>query len=412
MMPLYLAEKLGLKKLIVTSKEDFFGYGGARNCQYLLTGVIRAAFDHGNKSVGQITQMQKEPLLLFFQESVLGGVVNNPFGDAIFMLDDDMLMPEANIFSAFLFASMNAGEHLGCSGLQYGRGSKYNLYFWGLDQFLQFPETTHMFPKWLDYLTGAGLSEQLTRPKVCLNLPQGNEEAHYLSLSKGHFLLQPSFHLCGSRYPNQEIPTHFFVGLAAYIDASISFVMPLFLIDYFIDPLSRNDASVLPWNVENLSSRFTSLRQGLMFISSKRQELEMRFWKNLREFFLEKHEKFGPILQVMQALMQLDVDATLKVFEQNQTLLASEKAALAGLSAIYKKHQEDARLFWLFGMALVASSDPSKMLDNTKNKIEKETDKKISQYSLSQSFYLMACAVGRGDFCQIVSEVVKIVPSA
>ncbi len=404
-----LAKRIGIEKLVVTTPSGSFGYGGGRNCQFLLTALVCSGFKMGKKNVREIIDLPQELLTSFYEERVLGGVEKNVLGDLLFIVDDDMLVADTNIFSCALLAEQCKDNVLGGGGIQYGRGSKYNLLFWDLAGLLEAPEMSHMFPDWLNFPTPSGMSEQISRPKVCLNLPQGNEEHHYLSLVKGHLFLQPSYHLCGSRYPNKEMPTHFFVGLDAHFEKATPYVLLLYLTATLLAPLCKYTATALPWNVERLSSTFINLRQGFAFIADEqnKKQLKENFWIKVQELFklqLKGYEKF---LGVIYTLMDCDVDAICTNFQQKSNLTEHEMHSLAKLSSVYKASQVDMKLFWQFGGMLADSNDPEAQLDEIRLKIENEAGKSINNFPLTQGLYLMACSLGRGEFCDIIGHATK-----
>lgn len=402
---LALGQKLGAKKLIATLPEGSFGYGGARNCQFLLTGVIRAAYDMGKKTMAEILALSAEVLLQLCTERVL----ENKEGHSLFLVDDDMYVGESVLLSAALFASMNRLERIGCEGYQLGRASKYNLHYWDLLTLLSAPENVVMFPLWLDMETKAGLSEYVIKSRICLNLPQGNEEAHFLEAIKGHFFLQPAYHLCGSRYPDNEIPTSFFVGLDRYAEKAISYVFFLYITSYLIAPTSRHTSIGLPWNDNGLSATFTNLLEAFAFItdSSTQNELKGRFWNKVREMFCDELHEYGPFLDCIRSLKALDVDLVLSTFVQGKKLTKNEEASLKKLGDVYKKNQQDIRLFWKFGKALGEAKQPEQQLDSIKNMIEKEAGCPLANYPITEGLYRTAISLGKAEFCAAIGQISK-----
>lgn len=327
------AKAKGVEQLIVTHPDGSFGYGGARNCQFLLTDA--------------------KPL---------------------YMVDDDMWIPSANIISA----SILSRHDMGCEGYQLGRGSKYNLFYWDLPEVLLAPEKTAMFPYWLDFETKAGLSEYLIWPRLCLNLPQGSEESHFFQHAKGHFFLKPSYHLAGSRYPEGQIPTSHFVGLAEHLERAVGYYFGLSIAYYLVSPQE------LPWN-KSMCTSFDFIAQ-----KSTQEALKIGFWQRVRDLFLHKAPRYAAFLQSIQALLLLDVESC----SVPGALLEHEKASLSKLKAVYKKHQEDVRYFWDMGVALSTSVDPEKALTPPP-----------ACYPISTTFYLTAVSLGQAKFCDIISAI-------
>lgn len=400
-----LAQKIGVKKLVATMPDGSFGYGGARNCQFLLTGVIRAAYDMGKKTMREILAVSAEELSKLFTRRVL----ENKEGHSLFLVDDDMYIRDSHLLSAALFANENRAERIGCEGYQLGRASKYNLQYWDLLTLLSAPENVVMFPLWLDSETKAGLSAYVLKSRICLNLPQGNEEAHFLEAICGHFFLQPVYHLCGSRYPDKEIPTSFFVGLDSYAEKAISYVFFLYVTRYLIAPNRRSTAIGLPWNDDGLSASFTSLLEGFTFIadSNTQSELKTRFWAKVRGLFCDELDEYGPFLECIRSLKALDVDLVVATFAQSKKVTKHEEASLKRLGDVYKKNQQDIKLFWKFGKALGEAKQPEQELDSIKNMIEKEAGCPLVNYPITDGFYHTAVSVGKAEFCAIIQQLIS-----
>ncbi|MCE5293209.1 MAG: hypothetical protein LLF94_01170 [Chlamydiales bacterium] len=392
---LTLAKKLSVENLIQTHTDGSFGFGGARNCQFLLAPLMAKASRLGL----DCNSMQNDELRHLFSEDVLGGTKNNPFGNFIFIVDDDMYIPTANFFSAALFAYEAFGDIHGFVSYQYGRATKENLRYWDLSEFLNSCDTPLMVPFWLEYATGTAFSEAIIRPKICLNLPQGNEEGHYLSRARGHFFLQPSQHLSGTRLPSKEIPTRFFVGLDAYLDKTIPYIFGLQIIANFIDPTSTRSNTALPWNDPEMMGNLANLRQGFEYIVNTSQETQKRFWTKFLEFFCTKDTRYHTFRDSIIQLIDLDVDAVLKKYQGEHSCTEQEKESLKKIGNVYKKHQKDAKLFWELGCRLAKAKDPLAELNTIEFNIKK--------FPTTQGLSLVAHSLGNQEFCNIISRILQ-----
>ncbi len=380
-----LAKKWGILDLVVTKEDGTFGFGGARNCQFMLTA----------KACGKNES-----------KAVYGDMESKELGQALFLVDDDVLVPEANIFSSALFAYSTQNQPESAVGYQYGRASKFHIHFWGLQEVLDGPGERNMFPTWLDYPTLAGLSEHILRPKFCLNLPHGNEESHSFSIAKGHFFLQPSQHLGGSRYPTEVIPTKFFVGLPETLQKMNAYSLLIYLADYFVNAKGAHGQETLPWNEFSKSAFFRCLDESLAYVSQEeiKKELQTRFWLRVEGFFHLQLVGYRYLLRIVEDLMNRDIRATCEAYAQQNPLTLHEKEALEKLAKVYLYYQQDAKLFWKLGTLLAQSPNPAQELDKIKEQVEAEGKVRIADYPLTEGFYLMAKALGGGTFCNACAK--------
>lgn len=288
---LSLAKKIGIENLIVTTRKGEFGYAGARNCIFLMAPVLKNAFDMGFRSLKDVLEMDHEELMPLFQQFVLGDD-SNPLltGSTIFMVDDDIDVPESNIFSHALFAEESWNHYSHLYGYTYGRDTKSSIKFLSLQNLLQNPSEIFKFTKWKRFPFLAGMSELITKPKICLNLPFGNEEKHLILSRESNLLLQPSIHLAGPRYPGNLIPTHFFVALETYLEKFIPYAVCIGMMYDLLDPPGREDKKVLLWNEIDKIGTFKCLKDVFAFATNEStiKEMQRRFWENVEEVFHSK----------------------------------------------------------------------------------------------------------------------------
>ncbi len=321
-----------LEKIPVKGLIDIFGFGGARNCQYLL-----------------------------------------PDANMLFMVDDDMELPITAIRSAALAAIDGKNSYRGYVGFQKGRVTKSNIRYHDLYDVLHRPETLKLFPVWSDLPSWAGISECVTKPKICLNVPHGCEERHVETQIVTHYFLQPAYHLAGTRYPTAHMPTKPYVGLESYLQKSVPQALLIGMISVLVDPINAYGRCVLPWNAR---TDFSSLEEVLLYIARQetQDEVARRFHANCQDFFAGRYKSL--YYDSIQRLLNLDVDSV----ALPQATTKQEKDSIKAICSLYKFFQEDAKLFW------------------THDKIPDE------HYPLAHGFYLLERSLGKGEFCILIRE--------
>lgn len=401
-----LAKKIGIEKFLRTSDIKTMGYGGSRNCIFLLTPLLKHLFKIGKKTFSEVQQLDNKLLLNLFQQIVLHNSTKT--NNTIFMLDDDIEIPIANIFSHALFAQQCENEYLYSHGFCVGRVTKYLNKFRDLQEILENPSQIFDFSQWVDIPFSIKMAEYVGKPKICLNLPLGQEEAHLKIECVNNPMLQISHHLGGTRYPSDQIPSHFFVGLETHLKKNIPYVLGVSLSMDLIDPSNISNRCILPWNDSPLSalSQCECLHDIFMFISHEKnkQEIQKRFWKNVRDVFHPTKGLSIPLRQEIDRLISMDVDNILRKFKTTHTLDLSEKRSLSAIGNLYKFHQQDALLFWEFGSELIKlKTDNIKLaINNIKAKLEKKHHILFIQYPTTYNFFLMCCSLGAGEFSSIV----------
>lgn len=388
---LELARRLHIEDLINTTKTGTFGYGGARNCQYLLTGVLKAAYSDGITSIEELLALEDTALLSLFHANVLTSKWS------LLLIDDDMQLSAGAIFSSALLAKQTSSSYTSASGFQIGRETKTVYGIYDLSTLLQ--GTKSPFPKWSDVCTPSGIAEYTCKPKICLNLPHGCEESHLWVSCKTHFYLKPACHLSGSRYPSAKIPTCSFVGLEEHLKNSMTNELLIGMISTLVDPQNSFGMCMLPWNDAAYHDTIRYLQDALEVIAleSTQKELRRRFLQNIRQFFGNTRE--NAYYNALQHLMQLDVNRTIKAFKkQNPGFTTFEQFSLNAIGELYKQTQEDVRLFWHFGQ-LFAEVDSEQKLPAAIKRAYNET---LPSYPIAYGFYLLSCSLAKGEFCEAV----------
>lgn len=240
---LKVATKLGIEPLINTTKTGQFGFGGARNCQYLLTGIFKACFLQ--KKCAQ--DLGKSELFSLFTKHVL------ETDETLFLVDDDMELSRTALFSTALFATLYRTKYYSISGYQYG-----------LDTKTVFGDASKQ-PLWSNLPLPSGISQYATKPKICLNLPHGCEENHLMIPCKAHFYLQPARHL-GTLQQEGRVENELLIGMVSEL----------------LDPTNSRNRCVLVWNEGYVASLKEAL--SLMAADVTKAELKRRFLENVRGF--------------------------------------------------------------------------------------------------------------------------------
>lgn len=360
------AQELGLEGLLDTTKRGDFGFGGARNCQFLLT----AAFKN-QKALSD--------------------------SDFIYMIDDDIEIPACNLFSAALFAKTCHSYYIASDGYHTGRYTKAGLDYCDLEELLQRADKLQIFAPWSDEEVGASVSEHITKPRICLNIPHGGEERHLGIRAQLHVFLKCSKHLAGTRFPKKEIPSHFLVGLHDYLKSYLPYVFLVMMSSELIDSMNKHNRLVFPWNDLSKIGSFSSLHEVFSYIQSESTQNTMceRFLKNVRTCFQAASGLFATSLQ---KLMRLDVATVIGSFEQQSALSPHEQEELHKLGALYTHLQEDARFLWHYATQLPSDKDVDAIPRALPN---------LSEYPLTEGFYLMASAIVKGQFRAHIAQALK-----
>ncbi len=386
---LALSKKLGIEPLLNTTCTGALGYGGARNAIFLLTPILRRAFDAGHRSSEQLLSLPSQELINSFQEHVLGG---SGSGDTILMLDDDMEIPLSNLYCHCLFAKQASQRYSTSMGYLIGRATRFNLVFQPLSAFLQNPRLVTRSTQWTNQICSAAMSEYVTKPKICLNLPFGSEEAHQKNLKEHNPLLHPSFHLAGNRYPIGPFPTRPWMGMQSFLNWYLPYSLQIGMTLDLLDPTNAYGRCVFPWNAGELHQQFKNLRDFFVFASApeKIEEMQTRFWRNVAEF--RNDEKSPMVLRKnILELIHTNVEKELGCVEK--PLSRAEAVSLKKIGDLYLFYQKDATMLWDHCERVL--SDP-----NRKPHYDQPT---VTEYPLTNGLCLLFNAVGNGEFNQLLS---------
>ena len=391
---LTFAERLGIEKLLDTTQQRRLGYGGARNSVFLLTPVLKQLFENGYRTITAMLSVDTEILKKLFRTHVIGDA-HQP-GSTLLMIDDDMEIPPSNLFCHALFSYESSDRYTASAGYAIGRATKFQIAYISLKEALNNPKSLFASTEWSQQICSAAMSEYVTKPTLCLNLPFGSEERHVRGVLESNPLLHPSIHLASARYPTQNLPTQPWVGIEEYLVWYLPYSINLAMVLSLLDPRNLQGRCVFPWN----QNSFTHLGELIHSIASPEQQKEMqhRFWKNFQLFRQSCPDM--TFVTAIKDLIDTDVKSLLLAFQKTNHLTASEKSALHRIGQIYLSYQFDASLLWhlstLVGEAV--------SLHEAKDLIEKQHNIRLDTLPLTHGFYLLLHSVGNGEFPQILRQ--------
>ena len=422
---LALAKKLHLEKLIVTTDEGEFGYGGARNCIFFLAPLLKAAFKRGSKRVADILAMEPQQLQELFQEAVLERA-GTP--SVIHMGEDDIELPETSLFADLLFARSHQNEYFLNIAFVCGRTTMVGNPQIDLKSLLDSPESLYQFTRWSDAASLNSMAGHISKPRFCLNLPNPYEEQHLRKL----FLHFDPFrhairHLAGTRYPLPHIPTDSFVGLDGTIPKIHTHLFRLGMIQSLLDPANVNGRCALPWNLLNEPSvpYFRSLGEAFTYVSLKttKREMQKRFWKNIEGLLSPELKNTFMIGRDLEGFIQQDVQETIALFCKQHDL-SSAPPSLRKIGTIFRRFQKDAfhsqELLEMIRSQIsnhvvapalwyeaCVEMNLAQIIEEARHFIEQKQKIQLRDWPFTYSLYRLLHAVGAGEFCDIVASIVQ-----
>ncbi len=393
---LALAGKLKIEKLLHTSGTDNFGFGGARNAVFFLAPVLRHAFEKGEKDVTEVLSMTDDELNTLLQTAVLG-----PVADAVHMGDDDLEVPEINIFSDILFAAEHADEYYVFYNSNIGRATT-SVGFLPLAEALERPARVFDTTLWSSNLLPQGMAGCLSKPRLCLNLPFGGEEG-YVQKIKGYEndFRRPAIHLSGRRFPQKKIAVHPIVGLRDVLEKQIPYVAQMVMMQSFVI------AERLPWNDSSLDN-FSSLGTLISFAKGNQKNMQMAFWETFK--FKAKNNESMFEGDILESLIEMDIGQVIDSFAAKKTLVPAEVQELIEIKALYQSLQSDAKIALECIKTLYAAIadkdlrglDMKPIIETVKQNIEVKHHVQCDKLSLTGGLFLMLNAVGNGDFSRLL----------
>ncbi len=396
---LMLGKKIGAERLLDTTQKGQLGFGGARNCVFLLTPVLRQLFVRGYQTVQAMLASDPALLKQLFQAHVLAH--KELAGNAIFMIDDDMEIPPSNLFCHAFFAHEAFNRYSCSASYAIGRATKFNIIYPAFRQVLTDPKAIFSSSQWTTDICSAAMSEYVTKPKICLNLPFGSEEQHLRGLMEANPLLHPSIHLAGPRYPTGAVPTRPWYGLEEYLTWYLPYSIQIAMTVSLLDPTGKQGRCVFPWNQKEQLQTHTSLRSAFHHITSQdqRKEMQKRFWRNV-ELFRQSEVEDMPFLTAIKDLIDCDIAQVIQECQIQAWLTSDEKNSLEKIGAIYAFYQQDARLLWRFVEIAISGT----AVDEAKSILESERSLSFSQFPLTNGLHLLFHSVGLAEFNQLLAD--------
>ncbi|MCE5295119.1 MAG: hypothetical protein LLF94_10980 [Chlamydiales bacterium] len=280
---LKIADKIGIRSLLETDSRSHFGYGGARNTIFLLMPLCRYYLKESSLEhvISYMLTLSDEELRADFKDVVL---TEGKGPCVIHMGDDDVHVPYSTIFSDALFALQHKNEYFCRFGWQIGRKTTWTETSFNLEYILEHTSDILLQHSWQKEPFRHGMAGLLSKPKLCLNVPFGQEEAYLLAMKEYVFdIRQPMLHLSGYRFPKVSIPQNRFAGLAAHLKGHYSYSIGSMLVSDLLDPLNYYKRLSLPWN--QVKTPFTSLANAIECITDPKvvKKMQKSFSKNLVE---------------------------------------------------------------------------------------------------------------------------------
>lgn len=272
---LSLANRLGLEGMLVTTREKTFGFGGARNAIFFLAPLLR----HYYREKKDVAAISDAELKRDFREVVL----EEKRGPCVIhMGDDDVHVHVSNIFADALFAYNHQNEYFCRFGWVIGRRTTWTETTFNLKYVLERSADILLQHGWQEAPFSHGMAGLLCKPKLCLNLPFGQEEAYLQSMQKYPFDFRlPAMHLSGYRFPKEKLPLTRYSGLAALLKSHYAYSVGMMLVADLIDPADVQKHCALPWN--DAGHAFKNLQEALLFMLQPAtvKTMQERFWQNV-----------------------------------------------------------------------------------------------------------------------------------
>jgi hypothetical protein len=357
-----LATKLDILPLIVTAPDNRFGYAGARNAVFLLAPLL-----HKLHSQGLSHTLSKAKLKTYFHEAIYSDV-------AIHMGDDDLYEPIETVFTDALFAYRYKDRYFCRRGYLVGRIT--TVVQASLDPYAMqhsFETITGQFP-WSDSPIFPGMTGCLSKMRICLDLPYGQEEPQVRPMEKVFVdMRRPSMHLSGWRYPRYDVPTNRFAGLAGFLQKNTTYVVLLVLMERLLEPIDLSKTALI-WNKK--TSDYKNFKELLEAITAHEtiEAMQKQFWENFQNF----QENF---LKQMDELIAFDIES-----------VAFDKKL--------KTYLVDLKREALYYSAFVSylRADPQRLLEKAKEQVEAEFKEPITKRVFAHALYLISISVGQGGF--------------
>lgn len=364
---LEIAKEYGVYDLIVTGPNERFGYAGARNAIFLLAPHLCSRA-------------------------------------SIMMCDDDLYVPACNMYADALFAYLNKGQYYSRFATIVGRNT-LQVYA-SIDPVSSFTTTSKILSQceWVQKSILHPMSALLSSPKLCLNIPLGQEESHFLALKLYNFdIRRPSLHLAGFRYPKGIFPTNRYSGLAAYLKQMNGYVFGLLLVSELLDPCNIAQKCALVWNLEQKPCE--SFQEGVDLILKSTHAMQKQFWNNF-ELFLQGFSDSEPYNEldiaktskIMQRVIALDIDHFLVQYSELHPYILTFKKEFVELKQFFLTTKQQASWLKEFAFTLHTKGRDLQAIEHAREHVEKVSGRSIEQHLFTYSLYTLCKSVGAAGF--------------
>lgn len=292
----------------------------------------------------------------------------------IHMGDDDVKVHPSLIYSDALWAYLHKGQYVAKLGYIVGRYAKDSS-FTKHDVRYEPHKILSQCP-WISTPYPHGMACLVSAPKLCLNLPFGQEENQMLAIKTELFDFRvPSVHLAGPRYPESKtVPKTRYSGLGAFLQKRYVDVVQRLLMTELIDPSNRYGQCALPWNLRK--TPFTSFEEMRAFMQAPEtvKKMQAQFWKNFKrlqhDFVVPPTFEHISSSQALEEIITTDWD--------------KEFVDLPDLQAFYKEFAKQAKAYKEYMLNPQIEQPPSK------------------EQPLAYSLYLYCKMIGNAEFCKII----------
>lgn len=379
-----LAKEHGLYELIVTGPMERFGYTGARNAIFLLGPLLHARFY--NKPVS--------------------------YADTcIMMCDDDLIIPPQNMFSDALFAYEQQDAYFCRVGFIVGRTT--TEVYGALEPTTSLSQANKILSQsqWSNKQVLHLMATLVSKPKICINLPFGQEENHLIAMKNYYFdLRHPALHLAGWRYPHVKIPVNRYSGLAEHLKKLNSYVLGLGLVTDMLDPPDVLNRSCIVWN--SVKEPFSGLQEAISCITAPAtvQAMQKKFWENFHNYFkpLAGDEQPQPHSSaVFKVLLDKDIKKVISEMLELHPYLTNFKKELQELTTFFESMTQEA--LWMKEFSLFVDreiqkgKDPGKTLEKARVHIEQVSQKSITCHYFTNHIYEICRIIGLAGFQKALS---------
>ena len=369
---IHLAKEHGLEELIVTGPEKRFGYAGVRNALLLLGPIVHRRF------------------------------YNKDLTPCIMISDDDVYNPACNLFSDALFAKEHLNSYFSRFGSYIGRIT--TTVYASMDFLECLTRSNKILSQcaWSQSPIPHCMSPLLSSPKLCLNIPLGQEENHFWALNNYDFdFRKPALHLAGWRYPKGILPTNRFSGLAAYLQPLNAYVWGLSLVTELLDPSNLSNKCALVWNL--VSKPYSCLTEAIDNILQPEtiQAMQKQFWQNYRDFLKGFSESSGSHPgHLVQQLIDSDLDKVLHEYCALNPDTHFYKKELLELQCFFQTMKQEA--LWLKEFAFAIET--LECIEKAKDLVERSSKKNIEALYFVYPLYVLCKSVGACGFQNAVRK--------